>query len=110
MRKKFITGALSTMLILGGAAAVGASKNNTRTDDSVHQENQKTSISTTSTKQTKVQSDIAGREVEVESEHGKSFIKINSDDHDKRIHDSAYDGQHHNRHSGDDDDSDGHGK
>ena len=34
MKKKIIVGALSTLLLLGGAIAVGASKSDTRADDS----------------------------------------------------------------------------
>ena len=36
MNKKILIGALSGLLVLGGAIAVGASKNDTRPEDSIH--------------------------------------------------------------------------
>jgi uncharacterized membrane protein YkoI len=43
MKNKIIVGALSGLLILGGAVAAGASKNDTRADDSLHQVNKQIS-------------------------------------------------------------------
>lgn len=56
MRKKLIVGALSGLLILGGAVVVVASKNDPRPEDSIHQEDNK--ISTNVNKKSQVQANI----------------------------------------------------
>lgn len=51
MKNKIIVGALSGLLVLGGAIAVGASKNDTRTDDSIHLEDKTISSNVKGTEQ-----------------------------------------------------------
>ena len=103
MKNKLIVGALSGLLVFGGAVAVGASKNDTRVEDSIHQEDKN------------LDSHVNGKKVEIETEHGQTVIKVkddksamaprsSSDDNTK-----AGDGAHHNRHSGDDDNKSGDG-
>ncbi|WP_144553884.1 PepSY domain-containing protein [Bacillus sp. X1(2014)] len=62
MKNKFIVGALSGLLILGGAVAVGASKSDTRAEDSIHQEDKK------------VSGNVNGKE------QGQTTIKVEADD------------------------------
>ncbi|WP_026566207.1 PepSY domain-containing protein [Bacillus sp. UNC41MFS5] len=62
MKNKFIVGALSGLLILGGAVAVGASKNDTRAEDSIHQEDKK------------ISTNVNG------NDQGKTTIKVETDD------------------------------
>ena len=62
MKNKFIVGALSGLLILGGAVAVGASKNDTRAEDSIHQEDKKVSGNVN------------------DNEQGQTTIKVEADD------------------------------
>ncbi|MEH7075257.1 hypothetical protein, partial [Neobacillus drentensis] len=71
MKKKLIVGAFSGLLILGGAVAAGASKNDTRVEDSIHQEDKKAS------------SNINKKKVEIETEHGQTVIKVKADDDNK---------------------------
>jgi uncharacterized membrane protein YkoI len=77
MKKKIIIGGLSALLIFGGAAAVGASKSGTQPEDSIHLEDKNTSI-TIEAQNLPVIS--AGQEIELETEHGKTFYKVGTDD------------------------------
>jgi len=87
MKNKFIVGALSGLLILGGAVAVGASKNDTRVEDSIHQEDKKISNNTTAanvnfiTKEKAKEiaiSEVNGTVVKIEQEleHGRMEFKV----------------------------------
>ncbi|MGG3469883.1 PepSY domain-containing protein [Neobacillus pocheonensis] len=78
MRNKIIVGALSGLLILGGAAFVSASKNDTRPDDSNHQDDKKISASVNS--QSKSETTVNGQKVEIETEHGKKYVKVDPKD------------------------------
>ena len=69
---------LSALLILGGAAFVSASKNDTRPDDSNHQDDKKISASVNS--QSKSETTVNGQKVEIETEHGKTYVKVDSND------------------------------
>ncbi|QIZ10905.1 HAMP domain-containing histidine kinase [Priestia megaterium] len=91
MKNKLIVGALSGLLILGGAVAVGASKKDTRVDDSIHQDDKK------------IGSKVNKKKVENETEHGQTVIKVKADDTNSGDITTADDGVHQNRHSGDDD-------
>jgi uncharacterized membrane protein YkoI len=62
MKNKIIVGALSGLLVLGGAIAVGASKNDTRTDDSIHLEDKT------------ISSNVKG------TEQGQTEVKVEVDD------------------------------
>lgn len=101
MKNKIIVGAVSALLILGGAAFASASKNDTRADDSNHQDDSKS----------KVKTSVNGQKVEIETEHGKTYIKVKSDDSNGSLSannsvnndNKTMDGAHQNRHSGDDD-------
>ncbi|WP_223595045.1 hypothetical protein [Neobacillus bataviensis] len=101
MKKKIIVGAISGLLILGGAAFANASKNDTRADDSNHLDDSKSNVNTR----------VNGQKVEIETEHGKSYIKVKSDDRNgsqstnNSVNDDnkTNDGAHQNRHSGEDD-------
>ena len=92
MKNKLIVGALSGLLIFGGAVAVGASKNDNQVEDSIHQEDKK------------MDSNVNSKKVEVETEHGQTVNKVKADDNNSGDDDTkAGDGTHQNRHSGDDD-------
>jgi uncharacterized membrane protein YkoI len=67
MKNKIIVGALSGLLLLGGAIAVGASKNDTRPDDSVHLEDKTISSNVKGMEQT--QSEV---KVEVDDSNSSS--------------------------------------
>ena len=77
MKKKMIIGGLSALLIFGGAAAVGASKGGTQPDDSIHPDDKNTS---TIVDQHYLPAISAGQEIELETEHGKTFFKGETDD------------------------------
>ncbi|MEH7272493.1 PepSY domain-containing protein [Neobacillus vireti] len=77
MKKKIIIGGLSALLIFGGAAAVGASKNGTQPDDSIHLDDKNTSIIADSVNLPEISK---GQEIESETEHGKTFYKVETDD------------------------------
>jgi uncharacterized membrane protein YkoI len=64
MKNKVIVGALSAILLLGGAIAVGATNNDTQAEDTIHQEDNK------------VSSSVNGKKVEVEREHGQTVVKV----------------------------------
>ncbi len=106
MKNKVIAGALAASLILGGAAAAGASKNYSGADDTILQEDK-----STSTDETKPAANVNGHEVEIETEHSQTTIKVEADDNNNGKHHGRHsgddfesdDGLHHNRYSGDDD-------
>jgi uncharacterized membrane protein YkoI len=77
MKKKVLIGVVSSLLVLGGAFAVGASKNDTRSDDSIHLDDKSSLINlgTQSLPEMK-----EGQKIELETEHGQTFYKIESDD------------------------------
>jgi hypothetical protein len=75
MKKKILIGGLSALIILGGAAAVGASKSGTQPDDSIQLEDKKTSINVDAQNLPEISS---GQEIELETEHGKTFYKVES--------------------------------
>jgi uncharacterized membrane protein YkoI len=77
MKNKVLIGALSGLLVLGGAIAVGASKNDSRPDDSIHVDD-KTSVKNLDTQNIPEIKD--GQEVELETEHGQTFYKLESND------------------------------
>jgi hypothetical protein len=77
MKKKMMIGGLSVLLMFGGAAAVGASKSGTQPDDSIHLDDKNTFniVETQNLPQISV-----GQEIELETEHGKTFYKVETDD------------------------------
>jgi hypothetical protein len=77
MKKKMMIGGLSVLLMFGGAAAVGASKSGTHPDDSIHLDDKNTFniVETQNLPQIS-----AGQEIELETEHGKTFYKVETDD------------------------------
>ncbi|WHZ02768.1 PepSY domain-containing protein [Neobacillus sp. YX16] len=77
MKKKIVIGGLSALLIFGGAAAVGASKSGTQPDDSIHSDDKNTS-NTVDLKN--LSAIFAGQEIELETEHGKTLYKVETDD------------------------------
>jgi uncharacterized membrane protein YkoI len=77
MKNKILIGAVSSLLVLGGAFAVGASKNDTRPDDSIHQDDKSSVIKLGTQSLPEIKE---GQEIELETEHGQSFYKIESDD------------------------------
>jgi uncharacterized membrane protein YkoI len=77
MKKNIIIGGLSAFLIFGGAAAVGASKSGIQPDDSIHLDEKNTSINVDAQNLPEIS---AGQEIELETEHGKNFYKVESDD------------------------------
>ncbi|MEH7106538.1 hypothetical protein [Bacillus sp. JJ1764] len=111
MKGKLIAGLLASFMVFGGAMAVGAAKNDSRVDDSIHQEDKVKSSSDVS--KTKSTATMNNHNVEVEIEHGKTIIKHKSEyrKDDGRHHGrhsenddlKPGDGKHQNRHSGDDD-------
>ena len=74
MKKNILVGVVAAFLVLSGAVAVGA----TQFDDSKHQEDRK--ISVTNGSQTKSTTNVKGQKLEVETEHGQTYIKFGSDD------------------------------
>lgn len=70
-------GGLSVLLLFGGAAAVGASKSGTQPDDSIHADDKNISIVVETNKLPEIS---AGQEIELETEHGKTFYKVETDD------------------------------
>jgi hypothetical protein len=91
MKNKLIVGALSSLLLLGGAIAVDASKNDTKVEDSIHQEDKK------------IGTNLAGKKVEINTDHDQTVIRVKPDDSNSADDTKADDGAHQNRHSGDDD-------
>jgi uncharacterized membrane protein YkoI len=80
MKNKVLIGVVSSLLVLGGAFAVGASNNNTRPDDSNHLDD-KSAVSNLDTQN--LPELKAGQELELETEHGQTFYKIDDDDSSK---------------------------
>jgi uncharacterized membrane protein YkoI len=74
MKNKLVIVAISIALVLGGAAAVGASKNYSSHDDFNANKGE------TSTKPTF--SLTEGQKVELENEHGQTFYKVETDHDD----------------------------
>ncbi|MCL6570905.1 MAG: PepSY domain-containing protein [Bacillus sp. (in: Bacteria)] len=68
MKNKVIVGALSAILLLGGAIAVGATNNDTQAEDSIHQEDNK------------ISSNVNGKKVEIETEYGQTGVKAEAGD------------------------------
>jgi uncharacterized membrane protein YkoI len=62
MNKKLLVGTLSVLLVLGGAVAVGATDDNSKS------------------KSQTVPMTVEGQKVEVETEHGQTFYKVENDD------------------------------
>lgn len=79
MKNKVLIGVVSSLLVLGGAIAVGASKNDTRPDDSVHVDDKNSVINLDTQNLPEIKE---GQELELETEHGQTFYKIESDDDD----------------------------
>jgi uncharacterized membrane protein YkoI len=77
MKNKVLIGVVSSLLVLGGAIAVGASKNDTRPDDSIHLDDKSSVINLDTQSIPEIKE---GQEIELETEHGKTFYKIESDD------------------------------
>ncbi|MFB3168986.1 PepSY domain-containing protein [Neobacillus sp. 179-C4.2 HS] len=77
MKKKVLIGVVSSLLVLGGAFAVGASKNDTHPDDSIHLDDKSSSINLGTQSLPEIKE---GQEIELETEHGQTFYKIESDD------------------------------
>lgn len=78
MKKKVLIGSLSAILVLGGAFAVGASKNDSG-DDTIHLDDKKSVVNVDSQNLPEIS---AGQEIEIEEEHGQTYYKIESDDDD----------------------------
>jgi uncharacterized membrane protein YkoI len=77
MKNKVLIGVVSSLLVLGGAFAVGASKNDTRPDDSIHLDDKSQGINLGTQSLPEIKE---GQEIELETEHGQTFYKIESDD------------------------------
>jgi uncharacterized membrane protein YkoI len=77
MKKKVLIGVVSSLLVLGGAFAVGASKNDSRPDDSIHLDDKSQGINLGTQSLSEIKE---GQEIELETEHGQTFYKIESDD------------------------------
>lgn len=78
MKNKVLAGGLSVLLLLGGAIAVGASKNDTRVDDSIHLDD-KGSNPVTSINNKTITNHLS-QKIEVETEHGQTKVKVDTDD------------------------------
>jgi uncharacterized membrane protein YkoI len=79
MRNKVLIGVVSSLLVLGGAIAVGASKNDTPQDNSVQVDDKNSVINLDTQNLPEIK---PGQEIELETEHGQTFYKIESDDDD----------------------------
>lgn len=79
MKNKVLIGVVSSLLVLGGAFAVGASNNNTRPDDSNHLDDKSAFINLDTQNLPELK---AGQELELETEHGQTFYKIDDDNDD----------------------------
>ncbi|MEH7013852.1 PepSY domain-containing protein [Neobacillus niacini] len=77
MKNKVLIGVVSSLLVLGGAFAVGASKNDTIPDDSIHVDDKNSVINLDTQNLPEIKE---GQELELETEHGQTFYKIESDD------------------------------
>ncbi|PAE39711.1 PepSY domain-containing protein [Bacillus sp. 7884-1] len=79
MRNKVLIGLVSSLLVLGGAIAVGASKNDTPQDNSVQVDDKNSVINLGTQNLPEIK---PGQEIELETEHGQTFYKVESDDDD----------------------------
>jgi uncharacterized membrane protein YkoI len=79
MRNKVLIGVVSSLLVLGGAIAVGASKNDTPQDNSVQVDDKNSVINLGTQNLPEIK---PGQEIELETEHGQTFYKVESDDDD----------------------------
>ncbi|NYE05457.1 putative membrane protein YkoI [Bacillus niacini] len=77
MKNKVLIGVVSSILVLGGAFAVGASKNDSRPDDSINLDDKSSVINLGTQSLPEIKE---GQEIELETEHGQTFYKIESDD------------------------------
>lgn len=77
MKNKVLIGVVSSLLVLGGAIAVGASKNDTRPDDSIHLEDKSSVVNLGTQNLPEIKE---GQKIELETEHGQTFYKIETDD------------------------------
>jgi uncharacterized membrane protein YkoI len=77
MKNKVFIGVVSSLLVLGGAIAVGASKSDTRPDDSIHLDDKASVINLDTQSLPEIKE---GQEIELETEHGQTFYKIKTDD------------------------------
>jgi len=77
MKKKMLIGGLSVLVLFGGAAAVGASKSGTQADDTIHADGKNNSTIVESQNLPEIS---PGQEIELETEHGKTFYKVETDD------------------------------
>ncbi|MFP7295863.1 PepSY domain-containing protein [Neobacillus niacini] len=68
MKNKVLIGIVSSLLVLGGAIAVGAAKNDLPEDNKINSGTQN------------LPEIKPGQEIELETEHGQTFYKVESDD------------------------------
>jgi uncharacterized membrane protein YkoI len=79
MRNKVLIGVVSSLLVLGGAIAVGASKNDTPQENSVQADDKNSVIHLGTQNLPEIK---PGQEIELETEHGQTFYKVENDDDD----------------------------
>ena len=79
MRNKLLIGVVSSLLVLGGAIAVGASKNDTPQDTPIQADDKNSVINLSTQNLPEIK---PGQEMELETEHGQTFYKVESDDDD----------------------------
>jgi uncharacterized membrane protein YkoI len=79
MKNKVLIGVVSSLLVLGGAIAVGAANNDSRLDDSIHTDDKSSVINLDTQNLPELKE---GQELELETEHGQTFYKVESDDDD----------------------------
>jgi uncharacterized membrane protein YkoI len=79
MKNKVLIGVVSSLLVLGGAIAVGASKNDTPQDNPVQVDDKSSVINLGTQNLPEIK---PGQEIELETEHGQTFYKVESDDDD----------------------------
>jgi uncharacterized membrane protein YkoI len=80
VKNKLIIGIVSGLLILGGAFAVGASKNETQLEDNT---------TVTAGDLQSIPEIKEGQEVELETEHGETFYKVESNDNSNNSSNSS---------------------
>jgi uncharacterized membrane protein YkoI len=86
MKNKVLIGVVSSLLVLGGAIAVGASNNDSRLDDSIHTDDKSSVINLDTQNLPELKE---GQELELETEHGQTFYKIETDDDDSNSSSTA---------------------
>jgi uncharacterized membrane protein YkoI len=79
MRNKVLIGVVSSLLVLGGAIAVGASKNDNPQENSVQADDKNSVIHLGTQNLPEIK---PGQEIELETEHGQTFYKVENDDDD----------------------------